>query len=134
MSSTIETYKRSCDDCVCHVDDFPYLFRHPNHVDAIENPNFDRLSDLMVKYFGNFVKTANPYSRGISPRWQMFARREYTGLLSPGRHILELTYPGPQMIQEYRKERCDYWDAVGYKKRTNRVILIVIPCLNPCHA
>ena len=113
-----DTTPVSCDDRACHVDDLPYLLRHPNDVDPIENPNFDRLSDLMVKYFGNFVKAANPYSRGTSPRWKMFARRGYTGLVSPGRQILELTYPGPQIIQEYRKERCDYWDTVGYKKET----------------
>ena len=62
----------------------------------------------MVKYFGNFVKTA---------------RKGYTGLLSPGRQILELTYPCPLMIQEYRKGRL-YWEKVGYKKET----------MNPCHA
>ena len=34
-----DTTPVSCDDRACHVDDFPYFFRQPNHVDAIENPN-----------------------------------------------------------------------------------------------
>ncbi|XP_048740314.2 cAMP-regulated D2 protein-like [Ostrea edulis] len=115
----------SCDDRACHVDDFPYLFLHPKLVSGVPDKYFPQLSKLMVEYFGNFVKRANPNSRKMRPVWlrhkrelvseKMKEKRKWKLPLSDD-FTLELRYPDPRMIQHYRRDRCDYWDKVGYRK------------------
>lgn len=62
----------SCEDRACHLDDIPYPFLHPNDVAGVEDSYFRHLSDLIVSYIGSFVRTANPYSRGVSPKWSRY--------------------------------------------------------------
>lgn len=62
----------SCEDRACHLDDLPNLFRHPNDVTGVEDSYFWHLSNLMVSYTGNFVRTANPNSNEVLPKWQRY--------------------------------------------------------------
>ncbi|XP_061178782.1 para-nitrobenzyl esterase-like [Saccostrea echinata] len=105
----------SCEDRACHVEDFPYLFRHPDLVPGAEDKFFFRLSNLIVGYFGNFVKNGNPNSRWRTPKWTEY----HSDSTSKGQNLtLELQYPNPQKISNFRKDRCDYWDRVGYEKES----------------
>ncbi|XP_062577929.1 crystal protein-like [Saccostrea cucullata] len=106
----------SCEDRACHVEDFPYFFRHPDLVPGKEDKFFYRLSNLIVGYFGNFVKYGNPNSRWRRPKW---AEYQTDGSSGGRRNLtLELQYPDPQIISNFRKARCDYWDRVGYEKES----------------
>lgn len=75
----LDTYTSpvSCEDRSCHVDDIPYLFRHPDEVTGAKDSYFRQLSDLMVSYICSFVRTANPNSRRVSPKWIKYNTNPY---------------------------------------------------------
>jgi carboxylesterase type B len=111
----------SCDDRACHVDDVPYLFRHPEFVTGVADNFYSQLSDLKTGYVGNFVKRGNPNSRKIKPIWlrhqsKTTKKKNKWQFLLFYNLSLELRYPNPRMIQDFRKDRCDYWDRVGYER------------------
>lgn len=121
----LDTYTSpvSCEDRSCHVDDIPYLFRHPDEVTGAKDSYFRQLSDLMVSYIGSFVRTANPNSRRISPKWIKYNTNTYCtieeqeGWVPSCKHpFLELRYPDPRIVRDFRDDRCDFWDSVGYKQ------------------
>jgi carboxylesterase type B len=115
----------SCDDRACHVDDFPYFFRHPEFVTGVQDNFFSQLSDLITGYFGNFVKKGNPNSCRMRPVWlRHYSRQTFATIRKKSKWqfplcynlTLELRSPDPRMIQNFRQDRCDYWDSVGYER------------------
>lgn len=130
----------SCEDRACHLDDLPNLFRHPNDVTGVEDSYFWYLSNLMVSYIGNFVRTANPDSNEVSPKWPRYnatphcitKKQENQYNLMPcsnlnsqnyplsflkfGAVMELLRYPHPRIVRDFRAEKCNFWDSVGYKK------------------
>lgn len=129
----------SCEDRACHLDDLPYLFRHPNDVTGVEDSYFWHLSNLILSYIGNFVRTANPNSNEVSPKWLRYnatphcttkkQENQYNLMpcsnVNPQKHplsfrkfgsVMELRYPYPRTVRDFRAEQCNIWDSVGYKK------------------
>lgn len=129
----------SCEDRSCHVDDLPYLFRHQKNVTGVKDSYFWHLSNLMVSYTGSFVRTANPNSNEVLPKWQRYnatphcttQKHENQSNLMPWSNInsqkhplsfpkfgsvMELRYPHPRIVRDLRAEKWNFWDSVGYKK------------------
>lgn len=82
-----------------HADEVPYVF-------GVEQDNFNptevALSDIMMDYWVNFVKTGNPNAKGL-PYWSEFNENKASVMnFKDGAHLIKLpNYSKLQLIDEY---------------------------------
>jgi para-nitrobenzyl esterase len=82
-----------------HADEVPYVF-------GVEQDNFNptevALSDIMMDYWVNFVKTGNPNAQGL-PYWSEFNENKASVMnFKDGAHLIKLpNYSKLQLIDEY---------------------------------
>jgi para-nitrobenzyl esterase len=82
-----------------HADEVPYVFGVQK--DDF-NPTEDSVSDIMMNYWVNFVKTGNPNAIGL-PYWPGFNEQEASVMnFKDGAHLIKLpNYSKLQLIDEY---------------------------------
>jgi para-nitrobenzyl esterase len=82
-----------------HADEVPYVF-------GVQTENFnsteDAVSDIMMEYWANFVKTGNPNAIGL-PYWTEFNEQEASVMdFKDGAHLIKLPNNSKlQLIDEY---------------------------------
>jgi para-nitrobenzyl esterase len=84
-----------------HADELPYVFgTHPEGSNATE----DAVSDVMMDYWVNFVKTGNPNAKGL-PYWTEFNEQEASVMeFNNGAHLVKLpNYSKLQLMEEHYK-------------------------------
>jgi para-nitrobenzyl esterase len=82
-----------------HADEVPYVFGVQTESC---NPTEDSVSNIMMEYWANFVKTGNPNASGM-PYWTEFNEKEASVMdFKDGAHLIKLpNYSKLQLIDEY---------------------------------
>jgi para-nitrobenzyl esterase len=82
-----------------HADEVPYVFGVQTESC---NPTEDSVSNIMMEYWANFVKTGNPNASGM-PYWTEFKEKEASVMdFKDGAHLIKLpNYSKLQLIDEY---------------------------------
>jgi carboxylesterase type B len=97
-----------CEGHDCHGVELPFVF-HTAHLGGFHlSPEEERLSTELISYWSNFAYTSNP-NTGPHPvylNWPNYYIKQTT--------IMHFKTPESELLDEYRKNFCDFWDDVGY--------------------
>ncbi|XP_066270604.1 cAMP-regulated D2 protein-like [Branchiostoma lanceolatum] len=105
-----------CNGHVCNGEDLAFLFQAAPLVNITLTFDEQNMADDMAVYYGNFAHTGNPNTPGLHSRFTH--AKKSGGLLWPrynqhGHYTsLNITTPQNVLIQDYRKEKCDFWDKM----------------------
>ncbi|XP_078576608.1 crystal protein-like [Branchiostoma floridae x Branchiostoma japonicum] len=110
-----------CNGHVCHGEDIPFVFQTPLLINLTFTPDEQVLADTMAYHYGNFAHTGDPNK----PSPYVYT----TGLKSPlnwpkyneGNQFPNMNFTTPQnvIVQDYNKEKCDFWDKENIYSGTN---------------
>ncbi|CAF3437313.1 unnamed protein product [Rotaria socialis] len=93
-----------CQGCACHGDEIPFLFESlwNNFTDAGK-----RISESLATYWTNYAKTKDPNQPVQIPLvWPRLMNNV----------MKYLYFQDPvQIIENYLKDDCDFWDTIGYQ-------------------
>ncbi|XP_078666792.1 crystal protein-like [Branchiostoma floridae x Branchiostoma belcheri] len=111
-----------CNGHVCHGEDLPFLFQSAPLVNISLTYEEQIMADNMAFHYGNFAHTGDPNKPASHSR---FTDVKMSGVLHWPRYsqdgnytALNITTPQNMLIQDYRKEKCDFWDKM--KKYTGQ--------------
>ena len=98
-----------CRGHVCHGSEIPYVFQSATLGNMTFTPAEQKMSDAIVTYWSNFVKTGNPNKGSKVPPldWPVYSK-------STGSKFLRITTPANIAETSYRDEFCNFWDSQGY--------------------
>lgn len=93
---------------VCHASELPFVFHAMGFCGEKQIKSEMDLSTAMMTYWTQFASGNLDGKHDLQglPSWPRFNNNT---LLSMG-----LVTPSPYVISEFNKERCDFWDAMGY--------------------
>ena len=98
-----------CDKHVCHGEEIPFVFHSADQSGFNFDKDEELLSDSIVKYWTNFAYTSDP-NKGphtVKLVWPLYNPTKAS--------VIRFKTPESEiMTSPYRKDFCDYWDAIGY--------------------
>ena len=96
-----------CEGHVCHGEEIPYVFHSADRSGFNFTPDEERLSDEMIGRWTNFAYTADPNigPHSVGTTWPNYDTRS---------NVLKFSTPNSTVVKNYLKEKCDFWDALGY--------------------
>jgi len=89
-----------------HAGELPYLFPHISHNSRLDGPDLSpesqKLSDVMLRYWGAFMRTGRPQDNGLMD-WPSFAQEQFVMDLNP-QHLGQRS--------AYQIHHCDFWNRI----------------------
>ena len=93
-----------CSEAVCHGAELPFVFHTAENMGYEFTEEEIFLSRVMVNYWTNFVKAANP--NGNNPEWPEYKSRES--------NVILVTPIDEIVSKKDLKAKCSFWNSVGY--------------------
>ncbi|XP_052803873.1 cAMP-regulated D2 protein-like [Mya arenaria] len=96
-----------CEGHVCHGEEIAYVFHSADRSGFDFSADEERLSDELIAYWTNFAYTSDPNSgpHKINISWPTYDSNST---------MLQFQTPKSASIQNYLKNKCDFWDSIGY--------------------
>ena len=98
-----------CADAVCHGFELPFVFHSAEEIGYKFNEEERLLSRLMVDFWTNFAKNADP--NGKTPEWPEYKSRTSNVILVTPVDEIE--------SNKDLKAKCEFWDKIGYGIHTS---------------
>ncbi|CAH1247530.1 BCHE [Branchiostoma lanceolatum] len=106
-----------CNGHVCHGGDIPIVFQTAPLANLSMTPDEQVLADTIAYHYGNFAHTGDPNKPNNHlprPNLNIPDHLNWPKYNKDNRFpILNMTTPQNTVMQDYRKEKCDFWDREG---------------------
>ncbi|XP_078621270.1 cAMP-regulated D2 protein-like [Branchiostoma floridae x Branchiostoma japonicum] len=109
----------SCEGHCCHGEDLPFTFQIESLVGQNMTADEQVMADSIARHYGNFAHTGDPNKPGRGAHVSGPAGSGGDDLNWPkyseegGFTNLRISTPKNELVQEYRKDRCDFWDRLN---------------------
>ncbi|XP_066294605.1 crystal protein-like [Branchiostoma lanceolatum] len=110
-------YQKNCNGHVCHAEDVPFVFQTTKlpETKMTMTAEEQNMADSIAYYYGNFAHTGDPNKPGreatgftgipAATAWPKYSQEgNFT--------CLNISTPHTTLIQDYRKDKCDFWDRM----------------------
>ncbi|XP_078594545.1 crystal protein-like [Branchiostoma floridae x Branchiostoma japonicum] len=113
-----------CDGHVCHGENVPFVFQTPPLANISLTPDEQVMADTIAYHYGNFAHTGDPNKQNqhlVSLNLNMSDTLTWPRYNNDNHYtILNITTPQNTLIQNYRQDKCDFWDKENIYNRGNQ--------------
>ncbi|CAH1272267.1 BCHE [Branchiostoma lanceolatum] len=113
-------YQKNCNGHVCHAEDLPFVFQTTKLpvTNMTMTAEEQVMADSIAYYYGNFAHTGDPNKPGrdaaettgtTMPKVTNWPKYSQEGNFT----CLNISTPHTALIQDYRKDKCGFWDRMN---------------------